>query len=63
MVDGTTTLVLAIGFLAVSWIIVIGGAAYFNKKYELNFAVLNLPSVFRCTGEQSCLFATCAFCR
>jgi hypothetical protein len=32
MVDGATTLVLAIGFLAVSWIIVIGGAAYFNKN-------------------------------
>jgi hypothetical protein len=32
MVDGATTLVLAIGFLAVSWIVVIGGAAYFNKN-------------------------------
>ena len=61
MVDGATTLVLAIGFLAVSWIIVIGGAAYFNKNISSVLAVLSIPSLFRCAGEQSCLFATCAF--
>jgi hypothetical protein len=32
MADGTTTLVLAVGFLAASWVIVILGAAYFNKN-------------------------------
>jgi hypothetical protein len=32
MIDGSTTIVLAAGFLAVSWVIVILGAGYFNKN-------------------------------
>jgi hypothetical protein len=32
MVDGTITLVLALGILATSWVIVLWGAAYFNKN-------------------------------
>jgi hypothetical protein len=32
MADGTTTLLLALGIFATSWIIVLWGAAYFNKN-------------------------------
>ncbi|HEY7248297.1 MAG TPA: hypothetical protein VH678_30915 [Xanthobacteraceae bacterium] len=32
MLDGTTTVAVAIGVLAISWVIVLTGAAYFNKN-------------------------------
>ncbi len=32
MIEGGTTVALAIGLLAASWVIVIWGASYFNKN-------------------------------